>query len=184
MLMKLFYIFVIFAFNSLYAMDGVIRVKDVEGSVAKISQIYKIISNLEKISRDSFAKKKDAIQSKYDKLNTNKASIAQETFVKEMQKLEKEYNTFQSEVQKKMQEIDFIKSKILNMLTLEVNEATRKISSKKGLEKVFGDHFLMYYDQKTNLDITDEVVAEINKSFSSTNPAQLVEKLQKEFISK
>lgn len=182
--MKFLYVLAFLAFNYTYAKDGVVRVKDIEKSVPKINQIYKIVSDLEKLEHDKFSKQKESIQSKYEKLNANKANIAQDTFVKEMQKLEKDYNAFQSAVQKKMKEVDFVKSKVVANLTSELDKATQKIAVKKDLEKVFGEHFLMYYDKKEVIDITDDVVAEINKNFSAVNPNKMVEKLQKEFISK
>lgn len=163
------------------AEDAVINLATIESRMQKVKDISTFMSSKENEIKKDIDTKKEKIEAKAQKLTQNKQNIAQETFMKEIKKIEDEYRDLQAYANEQGRRFDFIKQSFLRNFEEVVTASTAKVARSKKVDKVFTTSSLIYYNKDALLDITEDTIKESANALESIKPDSDFKKYDKEY---
>lgn len=152
--------------------QGGVAILDVEAVAKRLGRDVAIVAELKEASAplsDQLAATQKDYQAQIEKLKSSLGSKPTEADLKKLAELERTLNQqFQQKQQQAQQELNAKRVNLVNRFREEIKPVALKIASAKGRSTVLIKSDAVILSSEPEVEITDEVVAELNRPASTT----------------
>ena len=114
-----------------------------------------------KTNIDIFKTKENELKNEESKIISQKNILNEEEFIKKIDKLKKRVINYQNEREKKIEELNILKSKLTKKLLVNINPILVEYSDKNSISLILDKKSIVL--GKTELDITDKIINLLNE---------------------
>ena len=164
--------YIVFAFlfcSSSYAQFAVINMQQIQDESLVVKDLK---SKMEKASKDfqeDLAKSKAEVEKKLKDFNRIASTLSDEKARAKEKELKEELIAYENELQKKERNLQERNMMAFESIKLKIKDISKSIAEKKGIDIVLGDTFIIYYNQSSDIDITKDVIDELNKKMKKSS---------------
>ena len=160
---KFFLLIIFLQFNQVYAAENIVYL-DIDKLIHS-SQPGKIIDDnikkKHKTNLDIFEKKENELKEEESKIISQKNILNEEEFKKKIDNLKKKVINYQNERKQKTDELNILKSELINKLLSHINPILTEYSDKNSISLIIDKKTIVL--GKTKLDITEKIINLLNE---------------------
>jgi len=157
-----------------------VRAQDVEPTVIAVADVQRLlreslagasleeqVNGLRATLADGVAEREQALRKEEQELQEQMSILAQEVFAEKRRAFEEEVVAFQREVRERQRSLDEVYGEGLNQIRVIIIEILQQMVEERGYDLILPQAQILVGSR--NLDITDDVLAELNSRIPSVN---------------
>ena len=162
----------IFFINSAYAKIAVIDMRKIEDESLVAKDLKEKIIKASKELENTVQVAKNKIDMKVADLQKIAPTISPESVEKKRNEIQKEFLSIESSIQQRDAELQEKRISALEEINDKIKLVSAKIAKQKNIDLVLVNTLIVYYNDSGDIDITKDVITELNKEIkkSSFNP--------------
>ena len=155
--------------SSVYAKFAVIDMKRIEEESLVAKDLKEKMMKASKELENTVQTSKEKIEKKVADLQKIASTLSPENVEKKRNELQKEFMSIEASIQQKDAELQEKRIAALEEINSKIKEVSAKIAKQKSIEIIFTNTLVVYYDEKTEVDITKDVISMLNKELKKSS---------------